>query len=339
MLRTKSGRKPYLRMLCALAILIMLVTYVVQKHIRSESEHAALKGFFPFKSPQVLFEIEDEQPPMAQTPKKAEILMPKASGTVVHSNSSAAIDASNTAEGYVMVKYTGTSSKVKLQITGSSTTAYTYDLHKGRGYETFPLTSGNGSYSVNVFEHVRDSQYALALSQKISVKLRSSLLPYLYPNQYVNYSPDSQTVAKGAELAAGAANQLAVVQNVYNYVIQNITYDSQKASSVKSGYLPAVDSILKSGKGICFDYAAVMAAMLRTQNIPTRLEVGYVSGGTYHAWVSVYLAEQGWVNGIIYFDGQSWKLMDPTFASNSGSSAGIMQFIGNGSNYSTKYVY
>lgn len=140
-------------------------------------------------------------------------------------------------------------------------------------------------------------------------------------------------------LAADAADQLGVVTNIYNYVISHITYDSYKAANVQSGYLPSVDSTLAAGTGICFDYAAVMAAMLRSQQIPTRLEVGYVSGGTYHAWISTYIAEVGWVDGIIQFDGKSWKLMDPTFASNGGSSPEIMQFIGNGANYQMKYRY
>jgi hypothetical protein len=94
---------------------------------------------------------------------------------------------------------------------------------------------------------------------------------------------------------------------------------------------------LQSGTGICLDYAAVMASMLRSQNIPTRLEVGY-AGTAYHAWISTYIAEVGWVNGIISFDGKSWSLMDPTFAANS-SQQTLKNFIGDGSNYSTKYIY
>ncbi|WP_243121536.1 transglutaminase-like domain-containing protein [Anaerotruncus rubiinfantis] len=284
-----------------------------------------------------LTEILDGEVPIAARPVQTTIRVPDASGVTTYSGGGVTIDASNTSEGYVMVKCSA-GGKIKLQITGSNKTTYTYDLGKG-GYEVFPLTSGSGSYSIKVFKNVSGNQYAQLYSKSIKVELSSSLLPYLYPNQYVNFSADSTTVQKGAELAAGAADDLGVVQAVYNYVISSITYDYNKASSVKSGYLPKVDSILASGKGICFDYAAVMATMLRTQNIPTRLEVGYVSGGTYHAWVSVYLKEIGWVNGIIYFDGTSWKLMDPTFASNGNSSDSIMQFIGNGSNYSTKYVY
>ena len=80
-----------------------------------------------------------------------------------------------------------------------------------------------------------------------------------------------------------------------------------------------------------------MATMLRSQGIPTRLEVGYV-GDAYHAWISVYITDIGWINGIIEFDGKDWTIMDPTFAASS-SEQEVKDFIGDGHNYMTKYVY
>ena len=71
--------------------------------------------------------------------------------------------------------------------------------------------------------------------------------------------------------------------------------------------LPNVDETLKTGKGICFDYAALMTSMLRSQRIPTKLEVGY-AGETYHAWISTYVDDKGWVDDIIEFDGKDWQL-------------------------------
>ena len=85
--------------------------------------------------------------------------------------------------------------------------------------------------------------------------------------------------------------------------------------------------------GICFDYAALMTAMLRTQGIPTKLVVGY-AGSVYHAWISTYTEETGWVNNIIYFDGNNWKLMDPTFAS-----SGHETYTADSSHYSAKFYY
>lgn len=279
--------------------------------------------------------IPDAAVPLAGGTK---VLKPE-TGSTTYSGGGATIDASNTSEGYVMIKYSGGSKKIKVQISRGGKGTYTYNLTPGGKFEVFPLTAGNGSYTIGVFTNVSGTQYMEALKKNVTVKLRSSTLPFLYPSQYVNFNAKSKTVAKGEELAKGAANDLEVVEKVYNYVVGNISYDTAKAKSVQSGYLPAVDSILSSKKGICFDYAAVMAAMLRSQQIPTRLEVGYVSNGAYHAWVSVYIKDVGWVNGVIQFDGKNWKLMDPTFASSGGGSSDIMKYIGNGSNYKIQYIY
>jgi transglutaminase/protease-like cytokinesis protein 3 len=125
---------------------------------------------------------------------------------------------------------------------------------------------------------------------------------------------------------------------VYNFVLSGLTYDKELAANVKSGYLPNVDTVLASGKGICFDYAAVMTSMLRSQDIPTKLVVGY-AGEVYHAWLNVYSTETGWVDAVIQFDGKTWKLMDPTFASTGNQSEEVMKYIGDGKNYAAKYVY
>ena len=169
-------------------------------------------------------------------------------------------------------------------------------------------------------------------------KDRTIFLPFLYPNQYVDFKADSNAVKKGSELAEDTWTDLEVVQNIYNFVIKNISYDEEKAQNVSYAYLPNVDDTLASGTGICFDYAALMTAMLRSQDIPTKLVIGY-SGGLYHAWVNVYIDNVGWIDNFIYFDGHDWSLMDPTFASSGGQSESIKQYIGNGANYQAKYTY
>ncbi len=261
------------------------------------------------------------------------ILIGSADGTSTLGNESVVIDVSNASEGYIMVSYTGANQKPKFQLTGPDQVTYTYNLHGG--YETFPLTSGNGSYTIGVFENIEGTSYSTLFTQSIDVSISNEFGPYLYANQYVNFSSDSAVIEKGAELARSADEELEVVQNVYNYIITNFTYDYEKAETVEIGYLPDVDEIYSKQTGICFDYAAVMATMLRTQNIPTRLEVGYM-GDVYHAWISTYISGKGWVNGIIEFDGNEWKLMDPTFASTSSSP---MDFLTETDKYMTKYVY
>lgn len=265
------------------------------------------------------------------------VLVPSADGTDASGTDTVTVDASHTDQGYVMVRYTGNNKKVKLQITTPGETTYTYLLSREQEYETFPLPGGDGSYSLSILENVQDDMYSTAFSQELQVSIENEFLPFLYPNQYVFFTPQSEVVAKGSELAQGAGSDLEAVENIYHYVIQNITYDTAKAASVAYGYLPDVDETLQSGTGICFDYAAITAAMLRSQRIPTRLEIGYV-GEQYHAWISVYLKESGWIDNIIEFNGSSWSLMDPTFAAGS-SSRELKQFIGDGSDYVVKYYY
>ena len=263
-------------------------------------------------------------------------LTPSADGATVFSNDYVSVDASHCDEGYLMVCYHGQSGKVKLQITGPDYMTYTYDLMK-QDYEVFPLSAGNGLYQIGVYENVEGSQYATVFSQEIDLQLTNEMGPFLYPNQYVTFTAQSNVVSKGVELAAPAHDDLEVINFVYNYIIENVTYDYHKANTVESGYVPNPDEILALGTGICLDYASVMAAMLRSQQIPTRLEVGY-AGDAYHAWISTYVENQGWINGIIQFDGQNWSIMDPTFAANAGEKE-LKNFIGDGSNYVTKYIY
>lgn len=137
---------------------------------------------------------------------------------------------------------------------------YTYSLYKD--YSTFPLTSGDGTYQVGVYENVSVDRYTTLLSETFSVTLTDPLKPYLYPNQYVNFTADSLPVAKAEELADGASSDLDIISSVYNYIITHFTYDYSKASSVTSGYLPDIDEVFTSEKGICFDYAAVMTFLM-----------------------------------------------------------------------------
>lgn len=282
--------------------------------------------------------IEDDEVPLYEKPASSNVRQPQASGTVVYNNNKVLLDASNSSQGYVMVKYSGSNAKIKVQITKSGKETYTYDLNAREDYEVFPLSEGNGSYSVKVFENLTGNQYSQAFSQDLSVAIADEFAPFLYPNQYVNFNSSSAVVQTGAQIVSGISDPVEVVTAIYNYVITNFTYDTAKASSVKSGYLPNVDTVLAQKTGICFDYASVMTSMLRSQNIPTKLVVGY-TGSVYHAWVNVYIDNVGWVDGMIFFDGHDWQLMDPTFASSGKQSKEIMEYIGNASNYQAKFLY
>ena len=266
----------------------------------------------------------------------ATVRIPTANGAITHGNDTVHIDASNTKDGYIMMKYTGKAPRIKVRI--KQAVEYTYDLNTSGKFETFPLTEGSGTYTISVFENVKDKMYSTAFTKQIQVQMKDPNSTFLYPNQFCNYNRNSKTVKTGDELVEGITDTLEKVEAIYKYAVDNITYDYQKAKTVQSGYLPKVDETLKTKTGICFDYSALMTSMLRTQNIPTKLVIGY-AGSTYHAWISVYTEEQGWIDNAIHFDGSSWKFMDPTFAASGKDDPKITEYINNPTNYIAKFSY
>ena len=298
-----------------------------------EHPQAPVQQAAPPPEPKEQSQAEQTPPPVVVIP---EIFVPTASGTSVEENDEAVIDYSNQQDGYIMAQYVEqTDLKIKLLITVPDETLYTYELHPGSGFEVFPLSGGDGTYEIGVWKQIEGSRYSMVLMTKIDVALVNEFAPFLCPNQYVNFTRDSAVVRKAAELTAGDDGVMEKVENIYLYVINNVVYDTEMAEMVmsggQSGYLPDVDRILERGKGICFDYAALMASMLRSQSIPTKLVIGYTEE-VRHAWISVYSEQDGWLDNIIFFDGSTWKLVDPTFAA-TGSGSELSEYIGDGSNY------
>ncbi len=263
-------------------------------------------------------------------------LTPEAGGVDIYGSDELIVDATNRSDGYLYVKSTGEVKDIKIQLSCNESVTYTYIIPEGES--VIPLTLGDGTYSVIAYEGMGDEgMYATKFAEDMDVTMTDEFLPFLYPNLYVQFDINADVVNLGKELAAGKGSDIEVIASVYDYVVKNITYDHDRAVNVKPDYVPDVDDVLKKKKGICFDYSALMAAMLRSQRIPTRLEFGY-AGDAYHAWITTYIKDQGWINGIIEFDGVDWTLMDPTFAANAGTKK-IKSFIGDGNNYTTKYIY
>ncbi|MEG0176447.1 transglutaminase-like domain-containing protein [Anaerorhabdus sp.] len=263
-------------------------------------------------------------------PTKESIKMPEASGILVVSDSMIEIDYSNTNLGYIMVKtLTEEHNRLKIQIINGDTT-YNYDISKDNQYISYPLNLGEGMYNIQIRENVKDNTYALVLSQTIDVKLDDPNYPYLYPNQIIDYDLKTAAINKSFEVCEDAKTDLDRVYQVYNWVVNNISYDWDKVEEVQNKFVvPIIDETLEIKTGICFDYAALMTCMLRVQQIPTKLITGYVEEG-YHAWVEVYIHDVGWVDPETYFKSDKWQRMDPTFSSANQKYDG---------SYETKYNY
>ena len=277
---------------------------------------------------------EDESlPDRDNTPR---VLATTADGAAVIEGNGAVVDYSNATDGYIMAKYDGDNPKVKIQITHDGGSTYTYDIAPGAGFLAFPLSAGSGGYSIAMFLNIDGDQYSQACADAIQANISDEFAPFLRPNRFSNFTTSTRAVAKGSEVAQGAKSDLKVIENAFIFVTKHVVYDYDKAATVQSGYVPNVDDTLSSGKGICFDYAALMVCMLRTQRIPCQLVVGY-AGDVYHAWISVYVDGVGWVANMIQFNSDTWTLMDPTFAA--GGDTADPNVVGSGSNYNPVYYY
>jgi hypothetical protein len=270
---------------------------------------------------------------------------------LVFTGSRSEIDATHRDDGYLSIRYLRETSKklkikvIKLKPGGGEEEAYIYDLNNRAKSEIFSLTQGNGTYLIKVLENIDGNRYAVVQTQNIETNLISEFAPFLIPIQNINYTSASKAVLKAQELTAKSRTDLDKVQEIYKYIVLTITYDYNKANKVMSGalsgYIPTVDTVLDSKTGICFDYSSLMAAMLRSQGIPTKLIMGYVApNNAYHAWNEVYITGRGWIriNSTVFFDGVNWSRMDTTFAA-ANKSGRQTAFIGNGENYAPLFQY
>ncbi len=243
------------------------------------------------------------------------------------------IDISHVEEGYVAVSATS-DKRLKFQVLTEDT--YNYDLSSDGEVSIFPLQSGNGEYKFRVMENVSDNRYAALFEISADVELLDEFQPYIRSSDYSSYTKDSECVALASSFAKESADAVEVIEKVYDYVCDHVKYDKAKAESVKSGYLPDPDETLSTGKGICFDYASLAAAMLRSQGIPTKVIFGYVSpNDLYHAWNMFYTEESGWVTVDFKTNEKDWTRMDLTFSANGSD----QKFIGDGGNYAEVYQY
>ena len=225
---------------------------------------------------------------------------PSNGGTTTLKNNGCEIDTSKAAAGTIRVRQNGNPTKVKVLVYfNGSGKYYQYTIPTNNTWTSIPLQSGSGTYKVRFMKQVSGNSYSQMYSVTFQVGMQNANSAYLNPSQYVVYNSGSACVAKAKSLVSGAGSDAQKVSKIYSYIVNNISYDYDKMKNLPSGYLPNPDSTLASRKGICFDYAALMAAMLRSQGVPCKLVIGNADG-QYHAWNMVY------VNG-------SWQLYDPTF--------------------------
>ena len=250
-------------------------------------------------------------------------------------NDDVRIDLTHVSEGYVAVRATA-EQRLKFRVKYEEEDPYTYDLKNDGTVCYYPLQSGNGNYLFQVWENISDKKYFEKFRTEAAVTLLDEFQPFLHANCLIDYRADNQCVIFARKLAESSADSIDFIGKIYQYVVKNITYDYKRAETVTGDYVPDLDDVLAKKEGICFDYAALAAAMLRSQGIPTKMIFGYVApGDIYHAWNMVYTKEHGWITVKFSVDEKTWNRVDLTFSASGTSS----KYIGDGTNYADIFQY
>jgi transglutaminase-like putative cysteine protease len=185
---------------------------------------------------------------------------------------------------------TGTSNDVRVFVTKGDEKA----LYTLKEDARLPLQFGNGIYNVTVYEKI-NGRFKLIDEENIPLDLEDSKAVYLNPVQNVNFNEDMAAIRKARELTEHLTSQAEKIEAIHQFVINHVAYDYQKARTVTGAYVPSVEGTFETGTGICYDYASLMAGMLRSVGVPTKVSVGYV-GTVYHAWNEIHLeATDEWI--------------------------------------------
>jgi transglutaminase-like putative cysteine protease len=197
------------------------------------------------------------------------------------------IDTGSIDRGIVHIAYLNDSpEKIKVMIQ-KDTQKYTYDMKADGSRQSFPLQLGNGDYTISVLQNTQGTKYKYLKTEKVSLKLEDQRSVYLNSIQSIDLG---NTVAadKAKKLTQGLTTDKSKVEAIYNYIVNNYSYDYEKAKTVQTGYIPDINDTLYTKKGICYDYASLFASMTRSVGIPCKLVKGYTDDvNGYHAWNEV----------------------------------------------------
>ncbi|QUH22138.1 transglutaminase-like domain-containing protein [Alkaliphilus sp. B6464] len=196
---------------------------------------------------------------------------------------------------------------------------------------------------------------------------------YLNEEQYI-LTNDKLIKQKAKEIVGNEENPYKKAELIYKYIVKNMKYN-KKSPINNSGSYSAIRDVLRGTEkqlnedikkglvynektqkyeektfnqqqgGICFEYATLFAAMLRSEGIPARVPVGFVVTSdevvklkkvgsidiseNAHAWVEFYIEPYGWV------------IADPTITgiTNSTPDNIILQNFGKTNNFYIKQGY
>ena len=126
---------------------------------------------------------------------------------------------------------------------------------------------------------------------------REELARFLAPDRLVPLNDRIRKLA--AEVTAGKTTPLAKARAIYDYTVDNLSYDKSGTGWGRGDINHACD--LKRGN--CTDFHALLIGLCRASGIPARFIIGFPipegkkegSIGGYHCWAEFYIEGKGWI--------------------------------------------
>lgn len=148
-------------------------------------------------------------------------------------------------------------------------------------------------YEVTRFEEKGN----LSGSYKAEAASQAELARFLAPDRMVPLNARVRKLA--AEVTAGKTTPMAKARAIYDYTVDNLTYDKSGTGWGRGDINYACD--LKRGN--CTDFHALFIGLCRVSGIPARFIIGFSipegkkegSIGGYHCWAEFYAEGYGWI--------------------------------------------
>lgn len=214
------------------------------------------------------------------------------------------IDISTVQKGFASVSYVGqTDKKLRVKVAcGDESTIYV--IEPGKKYRVcFPY--GPGDYEIGLYANTTGIKYRRLLQENVSVNETAYRMSLVCPSSYYDYDSVSGIEIQARKVWDSSKTDRENAKTVFDWVASNMEYDMDRVDTVSTGYLPDLSHALENKGGLCLDYAAVYASMLRSQGVPCQIIVGYEGAGDEkqcHAWCRAYLDNK-------------WVYVDPAFGS------------------------
>lgn len=175
---------------------------------------------------------------------------------------------------------------------------YNYPLNMDK--ESIPLQFGNGNYSVKILENIQGKRYRVVSKKDVFLDACGNEI-FLNSTQPVYWDKSKGISNLAKTITKDSHSEREKVEKVYDYILKNIEYDNHKIEYIKDTYVPDIMDTINSKKGICYDYSATFAGLLRSLGIPTKLIKGYKNDlKSYHAWNEVLIDN-------------TWYIIDTTY--------------------------